>query len=674
MRKLLILLGGLLAVLIGLAVAVVLLVDPDDYREEIAARASSTLGREVRLDGPISLRLFPWVALDIEDVAVGNPPDFDGAPAFARVGQAAVAVRLWPLLRGDLEIGTVSLSQAHLAIVTDASGRSNLDGLLAAEEAPAVDRAAPDLSRLSLGRLQLREVTVEMLDMASGARTLARLATLELEPFQAGQLVPFSLRGSVSDGEVTQIDDLTVEGLVRVAPDLARLALEDWRADLRLPAAAARIRAEGDLEARLDGAAPVVVVRRLSTRVDAADQDIRFDLQEPLRLEWNQALKGELAAARLSLNGQALDLTGAFVLGDPVDAELTVNGERLDLRPLLTAIDAPAENGTAGDQAAADFSALVGPRLSLDLNLDEVIVSDELRVSAVGAKARLRDGQLVLDPLQAGMFGGSFAGTVNIDFTATPPRTQISPSLTGIRAEEVARLLSETAPLRGLGEMDLNFAFSGLTATEILASLDGEGSFRLDEGALLGVDLRRLIEDKLTVSTLTNVNQAFGGETPFRSLEGSIRAESGVIFLPDLNLNAQEFGARGQGRLDFAAGEVAYRLDLRLGETLVERLPRQLARATDGVIPLAISGPLHRPLVRVDLATVAEGAIQRELQDRLLDRLRPADSPSDQSTETEETEDREPRRRERSSDLLLRTLRERERDPAREPEPPPNPP
>lgn len=666
MRKLLILIVGLVAVMLVLLLAVLLLVDPDDFREEIAARASATLGREVQLEGPISLRLFPWLALELTDVTVANPPGFDHAPAFARVGRAALAVRLLPLLRGELEIGTVSLSDAHLAIVTDRRGESNLQGLLADDRARVDDQTAPVLSRLSLGRLQLANVHLEQLDLASGQRLLARIERLHLDPFQPDQAVPLSLRMSLDDGDGSVVEGLELDGQLRVAPDLARVALDRFQARLRLPGADARVSAEGDLQVLLDGPAPILQLPRLNARIEAAGQNLGFELLQPLRLVLDDGPAGELAAARLSLNGQQLDLAGSFVLGDPISADLQVQGAGLDLRPLL-----PAGNAAAAGpaEAAVDFSALVGPRLGLALRLDEVIVSDELRLSAVSARARLDDGHLRLDPLEADLFGGSVAGSVEIDFTAAPPSTRIRPRFNDIQAQQVAGLLSDVAPLRGLGEMNVDFRFSGLSAAEILASLDGQGSFRLDDGALLGVDLRRLIEDRLTVATLANVNEAFGGETPFRRLAGTIRAESGVIFLPDLNLTAAEFGATGQGQLDFAAGQVAYRLDLRLGEILVGRLPRQLARATDGVIPLAIAGPLSRPVVQVDLLAIAEGAIQRELQDRLRDRLRPAGALPAEPDAAESEPETAPQRRERSSDLLLRTLRERPERERQEPPP-----
>ena len=674
-RTLLLVAGGLLALLLTALVAAVFLLDPDDYREEIAARASATLGREVLLNGPMQLKLFPWLALDIEEVVVGNPPDFGEAPALARIGTATAAVRLWPLLRGELEIGTVTLSDARFVLVTNRAGQSNLDGLLSADDPPSDDDAPVDLSTFSLGRVQFRAVDAEFLDQRSGERLLARIDSLELDPFRAGQVVPLILRGSLADGESDLVRDLRFEGGLQVAADLARVDLHDWRAEFELPAAAARGRADGQLSLRLSDAVATLHLEQLSAALNPDGQELTLELRQPLSLRLADPPTGQLAAAELGLNGQRLDLAGTFTLGDPLSADLRMSGQRLDLRPLMAAGDSAA--GPEQAPGAADFSALVGPRLDFELDLDELILGEGLSLNDVNARARLNRGVLELAPLDAHLFGGVFAGSVTMDFTVTPPQTRINPRFSAIQAEQLARLVSEMAPLRGLGDLQLDLRFSGLSVGEILASLDGSGEFRLDDGALLGVDLRRLIEEKLTVSSLANVNQAFGGETPFRSLSGSMQAESGVITLPDLNLSAADFGASGQGQLDFAAGQVAYRLDLRLGESLLERLPRQLARATNGVIPLAISGPLARPVVAVDLASIAGGAVQRELEDRLSERLRRPDTAPDPSADEPADPQAEPERRERTSDLLLRGLRdrrERDREPPPEDPPPEQPP
>ena len=654
MRKLLMLTGGVLVLFLLVVLASALLLDPDDYREEIAARAGSLLGRELELKGPLRLKLWPWLAVRTEEVWLDNPPDFGEAPALARIGRVEAGLRLWPLLRGELEFTRLSLSDAHLTLVTHRDGRSNLEGLLAADQPGREAGPAVDLSRLSLGPVQFERVVLERLDLGDGQRTLVQIDRLDLASFRPDQPVPLRFRGSLTDGETALLEVIDFVGDVRVTGDLSRLQLDNWRVSLMR--STARVRAEGALQVQLDQPVPVLLLERLSAQVDLLGQAMGLELQQPLRLMLGEVPAGQLAAARFTLNGQVLNLAGAFELDTPLTAELAFSGARLDLRPLMIAVAADSAGSAGG---AGGVSALNDLRLTLGLELDELVLDDRLRLSALSTQARLQHGVLRIEPIRAEWFGGRLDGLASLDFTAAPPRIRIQPGFSGIRAEQVAELLGQAPPLRGLGEMRLDLAFSGLSLPEILASLDGEGSFRLDDGALLGVDLRRLIADKLTVSTLGNVSQAFAGETPFRSLSASLRAESGVVLLPDLAFNAADFGAAGQGRLDFAAGTVDYRLDLRLGDALIERLPRQLARATGGVIPLAIGGPLSRPRVEVDLVSLAEGALQRELQDRLLERLRPPPDQQDQRA-SEGDEQAMPERRERTRDLLLRSLRDRQ--------------
>ncbi len=668
MGKLMRVAGVVLAAILIVLVAAVFLLDPDDYRDEIAARASTGLGREVQLQGPIELKLFPWLALDLQDVIVGNPPDFGDAPELARIGTATASVRLWPLLRGELEIGTVTLGEANFAVVTNARGRSNLEGLFADEPSPESDAPA-DLSGVALGRVQLREVGLERLDQQSGERLMVHIESLDLDPFRAGETVPLRLRARLADPDGGAMARLRFDGALRVAGDLTRMELLDWEGQFELPEAGINGRAEGGLDLRLGETPQRLIAERLGVTMTLADQALEFHLREPLELRLDEPPAGDLPAAELIVAGQGLDLAGSFTLSDPPSARLAVSGPRLDLRPLQVAGNG-REDPAAGN-GEVDFSALIGPSLDFDLDLDELILGEGLVLTEVSSRARLRDGRLELEPVDARLFGGVFAGSVRVDFTTTPPRTRIHPRLSGIQAEQVALLVGDAAPLRGLGDLELDVGFSGFAPADILASLDGTGSFSLDDGALLGVDLRRLIDEQLTVESLANVNQAFGGETPFRRLSGRVQAESGVVSLPDLELDAADFGASGQGQLDFADGRVAYRLDLRLGEALVERLPGRLARATGGVIPLAIAGPLTRPVVSVDLVAIAEGALQRELQQRLFDRMRSGEE-DEQQPEREGDGDREasePQRRERTSETLLRSLRERRE---REREPPPD--
>jgi AsmA protein len=674
MRKLLIVISVLLALLVAAAVVAMLVIDPDDYRDEIAQRASDQLGREVRLDGPMSLKFFPWLAIEISDVGVGNPPDFGEAPALARVGSAIASVRVWPLIRDrELEFGAITLEDAEFHLVTDRAGRSNLDGLLA-ETDPEVERAEPDLGVLALGQIRLRDVRLVNLDQQTGESQAFRIDSMNLAPFRAAQPVAFDLTASLLDGDDEVVRLSSLSGTVEVARNLSSLRLQGLVGEVVLPAAQADGRIQADVEL-VPG--PTTTTARLTdfqARLSHADLALMIQATTPMEVETGaHGTRARFDQVTVRINDDRLSASGRLELAPAINAELDLVGERLDLRRLIP--DAPErEHSPNGAEAPVDFTILHDTAARLSLQLGTLVVSDALRLDEVEARARLEDGVLELSPLEARLFGGRFDGRVEVDFTTEPPRVVVQPALSGILVDQVAELSGRTAPVRGSGDMRLDLSFSGFELDEILGSLDGSGNFSVAEGALIGVDVRELISQELTVSNLGNVSRAFGGETRFDTFGGTMTARSGVIEIPDLNLAASDYGMSGRGTIDLAAGLVEYRLELQLGETLTAQLPRTLRQATDGRIPLAITGPIREPTVMVDVAGIAEQALRGQIEQRLLRSRRDRDSEPEPQADTEEGEEgeqgdaetgteplseQEDAPRTRDSERLLRGLLER---------------
>jgi AsmA protein len=667
LRRIVLLVSILVAVLIVAALAAVVLIDPDDYREQIAARASDQVGREVRLDGPIELRLFPWLAFEIRDASVGNPPDFDPAPALAEIGLARASIRLWPLIRGELEIGSVDFENATFTLVTGRDGRSNLDGLFAADPDPEAARAPADLSGLETGPVGLRGLTVVLLDLATDERQEIGIDSVTVDPFAPDRDVSFTLRGRfLAAGEVV-IDDLRLDGVVRVASDLESVALSGLEAGFSLPAADATVRAEGDARVDLSGSIIEIEMPRLDLQMSLPDIRLGLTLTQPLTLALADPVRAAMPGADFRLADQQLTLSADLSLGDPVSGRLDISGQVLDLRALAALGGDEVAPDRAGE--AVDFTPLRMFEFHSDLRVEELILAEGMRLRAVEAGSRLLDGRLVLDPMEAQLFGGRFDGRAEVDFNENPPHVRVQPRLSGVLVEQVVGVFSEHAPVAGRGDLALDLGFRGLSIAEILASLDGTGQFLVSDGVVRGIDLERLMEQELTVAGLANVRQVFAGETPFRTLSGGLRAEGGVITLPDLDLVAAGFGARGSGRIDFASDHVDYRIDLDLGESWQQRLPSSLRSATGGRIPLAIGGPVTAPVVSVDLAGIAERTLRDEAGRRLLERL---DRPGRDAPDAEEDMDAneeldEPVESERTSRQLLRGLlesRERQPEPA----------
>src|SRR5215813_10954424 len=124
MKLVAIALGGLVALLVIVLLAVRALVNPNDYKERIARMVKNSTGRELALPGDITLSVFPCIALELGPASLGNPPGFGEEP-FAAVKHAVLRVRLLPLLRKQLEIGRVEVDGLELRLRRNASGRGN---------------------------------------------------------------------------------------------------------------------------------------------------------------------------------------------------------------------------------------------------------------------------------------------------------------------------------------------------------------------------------------------------------------------------------------------------------------------------------------------------------------------------------------------------------------------
>src|SRR5260221_14794826 len=106
----------LLAVLAALIVTLYFL-DWNQMRGPLGRYLSHRTGREVRIDGNLSVRLFSWQpSVDAGGVYVGNP-QWVGSPQAAQVGELRVELRLVPLIFGELILPLVRIDRPDMLLV-----------------------------------------------------------------------------------------------------------------------------------------------------------------------------------------------------------------------------------------------------------------------------------------------------------------------------------------------------------------------------------------------------------------------------------------------------------------------------------------------------------------------------------------------------------------------------
>ena len=181
-------------------------VDTPRVQSLIASSAAQALARPVKFQS-LHVSVLPYPVVRLGKLEVAEDPTF-GAGAFLRLDDAHLRLKLWPLLRGRIEFGTLVLKQPTIVLLQGSDRRWNFSSLGAARETGAVPRAlrsggagvtpAPLVSRILI---EEGLVTYET-HGPGGAASRRRLEKVDLTLSSRAGAVSFSGSARVMPGDV----------------------------------------------------------------------------------------------------------------------------------------------------------------------------------------------------------------------------------------------------------------------------------------------------------------------------------------------------------------------------------------------------------------------------------------------------------------------------------------
>lgn len=126
MKKLLKLLGILVVLLIGVAIAIPFFISADYLKAQLSQQVKKQTGRELTIKGKASISILPNIAVKLEDVTLGNLAGFS-SKYFAHVKTLSVGVELEPLLNKQVKVTGIAVDGATLNLEEAAGGAKNWD-------------------------------------------------------------------------------------------------------------------------------------------------------------------------------------------------------------------------------------------------------------------------------------------------------------------------------------------------------------------------------------------------------------------------------------------------------------------------------------------------------------------------------------------------------------------
>ena len=237
------LLGALIALLLIAAIALPLMFDSDDLKAKISEQFNEQTGRDLYIDGDLSFSVFPWLAVEVEDLAVSNAEGFSES-IFARVGEARIGVALVPLLQGALKIDTLSLDRVNLLLEVDSQGRGNWEDLAQPDEAGADEESEDSLiSGGEIAGLQLSDMMLRYTDHQAGSDYQLSAMNLETGALGRGEPVPMSFTAQLEDRIASTSIPIEFTAVLTTEAANERIVLSDLEISLAELNASGRISA-----------------------------------------------------------------------------------------------------------------------------------------------------------------------------------------------------------------------------------------------------------------------------------------------------------------------------------------------------------------------------------------------------------------------------------------------
>ncbi|MFQ5683044.1 MAG: AsmA family protein [Candidatus Binatia bacterium] len=670
--------GVLIVIIVAAAIFIVSWVDPNDYKDEIAAVVKDNTGRDLAIEGKIGLSLFPWLGLELGPTRLSNARGFGREP-FAKISTATIRVKLLPLLQKRLEMDKLIVKGLALNLIKDKAGRTNWQDLarpsrpsLKVPKAKKREPATGALAGLAVGGLRIRDSRIHWSDQKSGVRYALDNLALTTGRIRPGKPFELELGFDLKDqngleGQVSLVSKISlgsalkrirldgtdfkirvkgkklppkgIEARLRstVALDLAKQTLELPNVNLESLGMTLAGRFKGLKIVDTPQLTGRLKVSPFSPRkvLDALGQTAprTADSSALTKASFNLLLR--TSAKSVTVDKLALRLDDSTVNGRLSLRNFRRPGIRFDIRldginldRYLPPPTKKQKQRTTTKRTAASRNAAGLPLQALGaLNLKGTLrigklKAQKLKLSDIRFAVNAQNGRLRIEPATAKLYNGGYNGNVRLQAAGSTPRLSTDQKLKGVQAGPLVKDLLGAKKISGTTNLSARISALGADAESMRRSMSGNVEFALSDGALEGINVVHVVcKAWATYKQQPPPSEQVGNRTTFASLGGTAKITNGVMKSDDLLLTSSLLKSKGKGTVDLVGEKIDYLIQTVFKNPVQCEGGKTIKELQGVTLPIRITGALSKPKYSLDIETLLKAQLKSRVGEKIRKKL-----------------------------------------------------
>ncbi|MFH5067443.1 outer membrane assembly protein AsmA [Enterobacter cloacae complex sp. 2024EL-00215] len=594
MRRVLTTLMILLVVLVAGLSALVLLVNPNDFRAYMVRQVEARSGYELKLDGPLRWHVWPQLSILSGRMSLTAP---GATQPLVSADNMRLDVALFPLFSHQLQVDQVMLKSAVIQLTPQTEAVRNADAPVAPRENTLPDGASDTGWSFDIGKLKVAD-SVLVFQHEDNDQVTVRNINLKMEQDAHHRAtVDFSGRVNRDQRDLT----LSLNASVNASDYPHQLTADIQQLNWQLTGAdvpAQGITGQGTLQAVWREEQKQLELDNLNLQANDSSLKGQASVSLEQKPKWVLNLQFD------NLNLENLLVTQAAAPDS--DVQQSGQSQMKQTRPVISSnIDQPDYNGLRGFTADILLKANSVRWRGIDF-------------TNVSSQMFNHNGLLVVSELSGKMGTGHVSLPGSLDVRTEPASAEFQPRLDNVEIGTILKAFNY--PISMTGQLTLAGDFSGakIDADAFRRDWQGQAHVELKDSRMEGLNFQQLVQQAVERSSNVQAQENYDSATRLDSFTSDLTLDNGQLSLGGMQGSSSLLSLTGEGSLDLVKETADTRFNVRVlsgwqGESkLVDFLK-------ETPIPLSVYGKWQALNYSLQVDQILRKHLQDEAKRRLND-------------------------------------------------------